>query len=258
MSAASNLVPGISNFRSLQGIPVMDGRRVKPDVIYRSEALIELTPEGEQALEALGIRTVCDLRSAGEQAKDPLRWPGRRPQFLEVEAMPDVRFAGEDIIRQVLSDPTGQAARQILLHNSAQMPNTFAKSIGKVFSSILAADGLPLLVTCAIGKDRTGYVVSAILLALGASEQEIVDEFMRSAAYIDIEKVHAAHVAWLTEPLEGMLTPEGLGAVSVLSDYLDAAFATIRARYGSHDAFLRDACGLDDARLTKIRALLLE
>lgn len=258
MSALSELIPGIRNFRSLEGIPVLDGRRVKPGVIYRSEALIDLTPEGHRALDALGVRTVCDLRSPGEQAKDPLRWLGRQPRFLEVEAMPDVRFAGEDIIRQVLSDSTGEAARQILLHNSTQMPNTFANSIGKVFSSILHDDGLPLLVMCAIGKDRTGYVVSAILLALGASQDEILKEFMRSAEYIDIDRVHAAHVAWLTEPLEGMLTSEGLGAVSVLPDYIEAAFATIRSRYGSYDAFLREACGLDDMRLTKVRELLLE
>lgn len=251
-------VDGVRNFRSLEGISAADGRRVKHGVLYRSEALAALSPSARQTIAALGIRCVCDLRSPGEQAKGPMDWPGPPPRMLAVDVLPDARVSGADVIGRIMADATGTVARQVLTDNAKQMPQVFAPSTRRLFDAILDEDAIPLLVACQAGKDRTGYVVSVILLALGVAEQEIVAEFMRSAEHIDSERLHAAMVAWLPDPPDPMLAAGTLGAVSVLPEYIHAAFGTILEIYGSYEAFLQKACGLDDERLARLRDLLLQ
>jgi protein-tyrosine phosphatase len=252
------MIPAIANFRSLEGIATTDGRRVKPGVLYRSEALVDLTLEARDALASLRISTVCDLRSPPERARHPLDWPGTQPRFLEMETLPDVRVAGADLIHDILADTTGKVARQTLLSNSRAMPTAFARSMRRVFDTVVDQQGLPLLVSCVAGKDRTGYVISVILLALGASSGDIVAEFMRSAEYIDTGRLRAEMVEWLAEPLDEMVSVETLHSVGVLPEYVDAAFGTIVAEYGSYEAFLGEACGLNQPRLDKLRDLMLE
>jgi protein-tyrosine phosphatase len=248
----------LGNFRCLEGVPCADRRRIRAGVLYRSEALVDLSPGARDALAALRIRTVCDLRSAGEVARHPDAWPGSPPHFLQLDTLPEARVAGADLIRDILADTSGDTARQIVRDNAGAMPPAFERSLRTIFDVLVDDAGVPMLINCVAGKDRTGFVVSVILLALGAPHDEILGEFMRSADAIDTARLHAEMVAWLTEPLPEMVTVETLHTVGVLPEYVDAAFATIVSTHGSLDAFLRDGCGLDDGRLARLRELVLE
>lgn len=53
-------------------------------------------------------------------------------------------------------------------------------SIAAEILSHLSRSTWPVLVTCSAGKDRTGLVVAAVLMALGVSPKCIVEEHMRS------------------------------------------------------------------------------
>ena len=44
---------------------------------------------------------------------------------------------------------------------------------------MLSHDG-PYLIHCWEGKDRTGYIVAILLSLIGASQKEIVDDYMES------------------------------------------------------------------------------
>src|SRR5262249_45182455 len=57
---------GVSNFRDLGGLPTRDGGVTRSGVLYRSDALHTLEPVGVDRFGELGVRTVIDLRPAGE------------------------------------------------------------------------------------------------------------------------------------------------------------------------------------------------
>jgi protein-tyrosine phosphatase len=62
---------GGRNFRDLGGYRTQDGHHVKWGMLYRSGSMHGLTPVDYAALEARGIRVVCDLRDsrAGRRAR---------------------------------------------------------------------------------------------------------------------------------------------------------------------------------------------
>lgn len=253
-----SMIDGINNFRSLEGTPVARGRRVKPGVLYRSEALVGLSDKAKSDVEALRIRCVCDLRSANEQKKHPLVWPGEQPKLLEVEVLPDARVAGADLIRGLLTDRSGEAVRQLLVANAKDMPQAFAKSMRSLFEAVIDERALPLLVGCTAGKDRTGYVIAVILLALGASEETIVEDFVRTAHYIDKDWLYDALAAWVPDLPEETLSPERLHELSHLPEYVLTSLHVIRQEHGSYERFFEDVCGLDASRRERLRDLMTE
>ena len=54
---------GAHNFRDLGGYPTQDGRSVRWGVLFRSDALAELSDADLEVVGALGLRLVCDFRS---------------------------------------------------------------------------------------------------------------------------------------------------------------------------------------------------
>jgi hypothetical protein len=57
---------GAFNFRDLGGLATRDGGKTRAGVMFRSDALHHLLPGDVERLEALGMRTVIDLRSSVE------------------------------------------------------------------------------------------------------------------------------------------------------------------------------------------------
>ena len=64
------LLAGAPNFRSMGGIPVAGGR-VRDGVLFRSDAFAALSADDHHRIQALGLRTVIDLRRASERAAEP-------------------------------------------------------------------------------------------------------------------------------------------------------------------------------------------
>ena len=62
---------GTPNFRDLGGYETVDGRHVRWGQVFRSGALVDLTPADLATVDALGIQLVCDLRSDSEVETDP-------------------------------------------------------------------------------------------------------------------------------------------------------------------------------------------
>lgn len=251
-------VDGIRNFRSLEGTPVAGGRRVRPGVLYRSEALVGLSEQAKADVERLGVRCVVDLRSRNEQEKHPLVWPGPQPRFLGVDVLPDARVAGAGLIRDLLADTSGEAVRSVLVANAQEMPRAFGASLLRLFDEVLDDDGLPVLVGCTAGKDRTGFVIAVVLLALGATEETIVADFVRTAEYIDKDWLYDAMADWVPDLPEMTITPERLHELAHLPEYVMASLDVIKAEHGSYDTFLEDVCGLDQKRRGQLRELMTE
>lgn len=248
---------GAPNFRDLGGIAATDGRRIAPRRLFRGEAFAELSARDWAAVRAVGLRLVCDLRSPAERAKADVRWPESVRQ-LHLAVLPDERAAGAAVFRRIAEDPSGAAARDVLLGNYGSMPATVAGSLRELFTGIIDHDGVPVLIYCREGKDRTGFVTALLLAALGVEWDAIVADYLLSAPHFDADGARRT-----ISRLSGIDEREGpseaaIEALRVRPEYLRRAFDVIDSDFGGVDEYLHRAGGLDTERRRRLQAVFLD
>ncbi len=148
---------GVTNARQTGGLTTADGQRVRDDVIIRSGHLGTLDSTGCAQFEALGINTVIDLREAANAAQTP---------DAECATSTAVYF-NADLPR--LLPPSEQVYLDTL---DATEP-----VLDEIFAQLAAADALPVIIHCVIGRDRASLVVALVLLALGVPQDQVLADF---------------------------------------------------------------------------------
>ena len=175
----------VKNFRDLGGIPAADGKSVCYGKLYRSGHLGKIKPEvAEKLRDRKGLRTVVDLRAPAElshkrdivpEGVDYLHLPP-----LTDEQNPAVtRHTGPSILKKIMKVEGG--ARTYLSDTYRTMISSEPSLRAlREFFDVLLEDGGAVLWHCTQGKDRTGVVAAAILLALGVDRDEIMRDYMRT------------------------------------------------------------------------------
>ena len=234
---------GCLNFRDLGGYPTADGRRVRWRRVYRSDALHRLSPADVARLRGeLGLETIVDLRSTNE-----LRNEGRGP--LEAEPM---RFHHLPLFDGQAARAEGWAALETLADRYVLLAEFAKAPIARVVTVIAEAEGAAVY-HCAAGKDRTG-VMSAILLGLlGVPDEIVVADYAATKENLDaiIERLMSS------EGYQTMLAALPADTMHAEADTMIAFLAGIRTRYGSMEAYARDA-GVAEATIDRLRSRLLE
>ncbi|MGA5817303.1 tyrosine-protein phosphatase [Kitasatospora sp. NPDC094028] len=222
-------IPGVRNFRDAGGIGSL-----RRGVLFRSGSFHTLTEEGARRLKALGLRTVIDLRSPFELEV----WPDQRHGLdLESVSLPTLPANREDVDQPWPED-------QATLYPF--MAETGGPSIAAVVRLLADPATGPAVVHCAVGKDRTGLTVAVLQSLLGADEDEITADFLRSNLGLGLDK---GPVPYVDETgTERVSRPVG-------AEHLASALGTIRTRHGDVPAFLA-AHGVTEDELAALRANL--
>ena len=223
----------------------------------RSDRLYGLTPEDWATLRELGIATICDLRSDAERA----RHPNRTPQELgarELIAAIDNDLRGDPRLLTLLDDdPTQAGTERLMLTLYRRFAPHFAPRLRSLFDALLDG-GVPLLLHCTAGKDRTGFATALILTALDVPRETIMEDYLVSRTW--------PGAALHRDSLRRRLLPHKPGAeleamvdtlLGVREAYLDAALTEVEQRYGSVPAYLEREAGLDAVRRAQLQDLLL-
>jgi protein-tyrosine phosphatase len=233
------LLEGATNLRDIGGYQTTDGRHTRWRVIYRSGALDRLSQSAANWLIDNGLKTVIDLRAG----------------FELVEA-PDV-FAGSDRVRYrrlpLFDAPLpADVPPPSLVDGYRRILFQCAPRIRAIFDELLQPDGLPAVIHCAGGKDRTGVVIALLLAAVGVANDDIVDDYALTAASFDQDFVVAARNyaqarGWSLERTREQWTcpPQ------VMRDML----AEVDRRYGSREGYLLNI-GLEPQQLEQLKALI--
>jgi protein-tyrosine phosphatase len=239
---------GASNLRDLGGWPTLDGRRVKRGLLYRAPALIRLTAEDEQTIAALGLRTVCDLRGVRESAANPVILGDANRVALAIE--PSVGAGLKDILRtgQISGHMSAEDMFDLLREAYEAYALISHVQYRQVFALMLAPDALPLLLHCSAGKDRTGFGSALILTALGVAWDDVLADYLLTNAQ------------WRREIAGSFDLPHAVKDVlfGAHPQLLEAAFEAARGAFGSIDAYLEQAIGLDADSRARLAALLLD
>lgn len=257
------LLAGAPNFRDFGGCSTRDGRRVRRGRLFRSELLLGLTPRDLHTLAGLDIRLVCDLRSPGERARMTNEWPeGRVPETLALDIDAELSAVQPDKWTRRLADPkfTAPRAHAALIDNYRRMPASYAGDLRALFERLSQPDAPKVLVHCAAGKDRTGFVAAMILSALDVTPEEVLQDYLATGELFTYERLIATR---LRTVLHGGELPEHAHEslrvlASVDLDFIQAALETLRTHFGGLDAYLERQCGLSPARREALQQMLLE
>lgn len=254
----SLLLAGAPNFRDLGELQTADGARIRRGRLYRSERFTALTADDLAVIRSLGLRTVCDLRSSAERELFPNRLPQDQNYVeLHFNILTDVRAQTGSVFAPLRAEPNQVGARKMMLSLYRAMPSAFAPHLARLVS-YLTDSGLPLVIHCTAGKDRTGFAVAVLLAALGVERAEIYADYLLTARFGNSEERISSITQLLAVQLgEPPSAPVVATVLGVDADYLDLAFAEIDRAHGSMAAYLRTACGIDDEVLTRMRASLL-
>jgi protein-tyrosine phosphatase len=257
VASLDRLIPleGGLNFRDLGGYRTGSGRRVKRGRLFRSGSLSGLTPAASDKVLALGVRTICDLRTTPERTSEPNRWAeaaqlGYWSRDYEASFGELRRIMGQDL-------PTAELAKAGMVAGYGQLPYEQAPAYRELFHRIGARE-LPLIFHCSAGKDRAGTAAALILSALGVPRETVVADYLLSDQ-LARDRILARNRQHGEGSPTSRLAPEVLRVVlGADASYLAAAFASIEARSGSLEGYLADELGVGQSMLDEIRALLLE
>lgn len=250
---------GAANFRDFGGYLADDGSIVRRNCLFRSETLSGLTIADFGQLARLGLRAVYDLRSKGERAHAPTNWPAHfTPETLLMDLEADLRSGDTALIDILKRDPTEQGALKLMIEVYRSIPHSIQRHLPGLFARLGQEGGVPLLVHCTAGKDRTGIVSALILRALGVSQQDVVFDYLLTNKHRNLAAFET-NIAAITEHMLGKPLP--YAAVAVLAHaheaYLDRSFSEIDREYGSFAGYLTHA-GVDASLLAQARRRLLK
>lgn len=250
-------IASVPNLRDLGGIDVAGGT-VRPGILFRSTALARLTSQDLPAFETLGIATVYDFRTAGERADGP-EHPGSA-RSIPLDVLADSKEDVAASVGSLLTDPSaiaatlggGKAEAQMIdsYRNFVNLPSAIASYRAFVLDLIDPTREGGALFHCTTGKDRTGWAAALILLALGASLDDVRTDYLATNN----------ELAPLVSPIyEAVGEARDLVApiLEVRPEYLDAALEEVTTRYGSIEGYWREGLGLTAENLEALRALLV-
>lgn len=242
------------NVRELGGYQGLDGKTVKRGVFYRGPALADIKhPQDVALFRSFGIQTILDFRSSAERtaAPDPV-YEGTQ-QFAHSAMigldgaeinfdMKEIFAAGELGLQQMLS---------YVDTSYVQMP--FQNPAYQKMFAILAQGDVPIYFHCTAGKDRTGVGAALILKCLGVSNEEILNDFLRT------NNCRPNARAQITKMIQPMVGKDGAAQfieliAGVKAENMELTLAELDKRYPNFDDYLFAECKLDATSLAKIRA----
>jgi protein-tyrosine phosphatase len=252
---------GIANLRDLGGHSVPGGGRVRHGLAFRSADLSDPAAT-MSAIEQLGIRTVYDLRTRDERESHPDRLPDGVVYIVADVLEHTTRETSPAGLMTLLRDPA--AASRILGDGRAEglfidkyrefvTLDSARHAYHVLFAGIAADPTAPVLFHCTTGKDRTGWAAASLLLLLGVSETDVLDDYLSSNARLlaAIESMLAAFAesggdSSLIEPF-----------AFVRAGYLRASLDEVRATFGSIEAYFADGLGIGAGDQAALRAALI-
>ncbi len=233
-------VGGALNFRDVGGYPVAGGGQIGWRLLFRSDALHRLDPADLATLGSLGLRTVLDLRTGYEAELAPSPADGLAATGTLTMR---VSLIGDDL--------TGLPAGLGEIYD--YLIDSQGGAVAAAIRCLARPGGLPALVHCTAGKDRTGVVIALTLAAMGVPDHIVAADYALTSLFIDPE-----HTPTIGHVRESSGLGDRLTAALLASppDLIMRTLARARRRGGSIEGYLA-ANGVTASELGALRAGLV-
>ena len=248
---------GCLNFRDLGGYETTDGRAVRWDRLYRTSDLSKLTRSDLKYLSQFDVKLVCDFRSDRERAASPNRTIDDAPEILDLPV--DQEGVDPEVLRTKIRTGglVALGVEQMMRDAYRAFVTDYSEVWAAMFQRLVREEDLPTVVHCTAGKDRTGFASALVLFALGVSEEVVFEDYLSTNYY---QQNFARFVLrWI--PLYSFFRTDPEDLLPLLEarpEYLQVALDEMVARYGSINAYLEQALGLDAEMRAKLEHHFLE
>ena len=252
--AAERVMPleGASNFRDLGGYRTEDGGRTRWGMVFRADAPDRLTTADIAVIDRLGLQVAYDLRTDDERTQAPSALPAavRREAFAIGGDASRATPVG-DLFR---SGRVGAVPDDFLHRVYLDMGEQDALVLGRVLTGLAAPDGVPAVIHCTAGKDRTGLAAALLLSVLGVDDETVLDDYALSRVYFS-----ESRMARLMPKLARLgLDEERYRAVFGAPRHAMAStLDKLRGQYGSVEDYLIGRAGVTPATIAALRERLV-
>lgn len=247
-------LPTSINLRDIGGYRTADGKRVRSGLVFRAGSLAELSAADQQALEALGLCSIIDLRTPKELEIYPDALPhALRRTWAHVPVYVE-NNSSEFIKRLVLY--RGRIDRA-LADGYRELIDRRSHVFGDLLNRMAGPDGLPVLLHCTAGKDRTGIIIALLLMALGVPEADVVADYSLTNHHADEIRRSSDHDMRRIKRFgfsEAAIQP----LVIADPENMRLMLAHIRRVYGGIEPYLMNKAGVSESNLRALREMLLE
>ena len=210
----------VHNFRDLGGYVVGDGRTIGWGRLFRADGLHRLTADDLELLDAIGIRTVIDLRSQGEIEKFGT-FPFER-LAVSFRSLPIIDTTWRDADIPAFDD-TEQGEIDFLTWAYRDMLAVGGERFAQAIRELALPSATPAVFHCAAGKDRTGVLAALVLGGLGVDHDVIVADYgltrtamERMRAWVDAN--HPEMAARMSETPSFMLAAHPQAMANTLAE----------------------------------------
>lgn len=267
-----NLLEGTFNFRDLGGYIGDNGLIVKRCMIFRSDALINLTNNDRLAIKNLNIKTIVDLRQPHEVEVNPNVFlegvatvnlsPVAPLAELSTGSATNDKEKLKELIAAEKDDDTWSRISQDGEAMAKQMVrmafDPYSQSIFKqIFELILNENHVPLLFHCKGGKDRTGIMSVFFLMSLGVSKDQMINDYMVTKE--NMRHRNAARIKQYEKFTDNQRVLQFLSTImDTKESYILSVFDEIDAKYRVYDDYLEHEIGLTKDQLKLLKSKYLE
>lgn len=253
----------VKNARELGGIALSGGRIVRKGLLIRAGRLSDLSPRDRAVLtQQWKLSAVIDLRNSAEIAEHPNQiLPGVTTYRVPIFSGGEIGVTREDhgmdpvsLCIRIANKYRGGGARRLLegLYPKMVSQESCLDAVRRFFRILLEHGDGAVLWHCTSGKDRTGVTAALLLLALGASWETVLEDYLltNTQTQRQREALCRGMICRGTPPelIEEIRTLESVDPV-----YLETCRRLIEDQYGSMDAFFTEALDLTEEKRARLR-----
>lgn len=256
---------GMNNLRDLGGMTNVFEKKIKNNLLFRSDHLHNATQADMEKLKKLGVRYILDLRNLEERTEQPDQ-KIEGITYIPMSLSPE-RNAGiakdkksreelqKDAIKKASADPkfffyemSGYYA------DYATVPYTLHQ-MHNFFQTLLQTNG-GVLWHCAGGKDRTGILTVLLCEVLQIPKKDIEADYLATNLYK--QKEADAEIINIQKILPPDCPPDVAVYMTKYTwlahiEYLQHFYNLIEENHGSIQNFLRNAVGLTEDEENALR-----
>ena len=242
----------LTNFRDFGGYYDVSNLQTQWGRLYRSPSLNYATTTDMKFLNALKIKTVIDLRSDIDRHKHPYKYKAKQMIGIPLREDPDLSpFFGDKILSKQMKRNDVIIGQQ---DNLSYVMENNADYFGKMFDILMDKSNYPIVISCDLGKDKTGIASAIILAALGVGRDQIISDFVLSNDLINYDLfVPNLEIYFSDADVQETMTAMLSANQEVITYVLDQ----IDKQYGSMDKFLENEIKLTPQKRAKLKEIML-
>ena len=234
---------GTCNARDLGGLPLVRGGTTRGGRYFRADAPLRLGDGDAEALLALGVTTVLDLREPGEVGREPSALadhPGLTIEYVDIWSGLRAAHAAHGRPK----DPWDLATLYVTALDHA------GPEFARALDHLARAEGAALF-HCTVGKDRTGLLAALLLESVGVARETILEDYA-----LTHDRIDAVRSRLLAQSAERGIQPEDYARLlGATPDVLARALSHLDREYGGARTYLLRA-GAEAGSLARIEERL--